>query len=317
MSEQYDKLKELINQSDAFYKNEQYEKAIEYLLKALELNLTQEEKAEIWSMIGYVYYDVLEMWKEAIHAYLKCVELMPNSFVYHEKLGKAYKYNEQYEKAIESLLKSIELNPNKSEKAEILDIIGGIYHEYLEMYEEAIQTYLKCLELVPDSLHYLYCLGSAYDGNKQYEKAIKIFLNLIERKPNVELYWFALACSYAGEGTKALLRCAELKPDYEIYLIKLGELYTFNGQFKEAIQTYLKSIELESSLSFNCYEYLGKAYEYNEQSEKAIESFLEAIKLNPNEPHMYILLGDAYIRNEKYKDAIKVFEKVIELLKKS
>lgn len=245
MSEQYDKLKELINQSEAFYKNEQYEKAIEYLLKALELNLTQEEKAEIWSMIGDIYLYNLEM-------------------------------------------------------------------------EEVIQVYLKCIELVPDSLIYLYRLGIAYKENKQYEKAIKIFLNLIERKPNHEPYWFELAFSYAGECTKALLRCAELKPDDEFNLSKLGKSYEFNSQYKEAIQTYLKCIELVGTpLSFLYYEDLGKAYGDNEQGEKAIESFLEAIKLNPDEPHMYILLGDACVKNGQYKDAIKVFEKVIELLKKS
>lgn len=200
MSELDKKLKELLNQSKTFYDNGEEKKAIELLLKAIELNLNQEEKAEIWGIIGGIYED--SDIEEAIRTYLKCIELAPNSFHFHNKLGEAYKDNEQYEKAIESLLKAVELNPNQKEKAEILDSIGEIYYYNLEMYEKAIETYLKCMELVPNSNYYLDCLGNAYSANDQYKEAMKIFLKLIELNPNIASYWSELAFSYAGECTK-------------------------------------------------------------------------------------------------------------------
>ena len=324
MSERDDKIKELLEQGNTFYNIRQGKKAIEVLLKAIELNPKQEEKAEILALIGDIYLDYellygLQMWKEAIHAYLQCIELMPNSFVYHEKLGKAYNCNQQYEKAIEVLLKAIELNPKQEEKAEIFYFIGDIYQEcYLlyswEVMEKAIQAYLKCIELVPDSLVYLERLGGAYNQNKQYEEAIKIFLKLIELDPNFEPHWSNLAFSCSRECSKALLRCAELEPMDN--LSWLGQSYEFNAQYKEAIQTYLKLIELAPN-DTNGIIKLGNAYYENRQYKEAIESFLEAIKLNPDDYKIYILLGDACVKNGQYKDAIKVFEKVIELLKKS
>ena len=316
MSELDKKFKELLNQSKTFYDNGEEKKAIELLLKAIELNLNQEEKAEIWGIIGGIYED--SDIEEAIRTYLKCIELAPNSFHFHNKLGEAYKDNGQYEKAIESLLKAVELNPNQKEKAEILDSIGEIYY-YNSKYEKAIQTYLKCIELAPNSNYYYYLnsLGYAYFGliraeHKQHKEAMKIFLKLIELKPNIADYWAFLAFSHVGECTKALLRSTELAPNDEAKLYRLAELYEFNYQYEEAIQTYLKCIELDPD---SYYKELGKAYEKNQQYEKAIESYLEDIKLHPDIPKNYILLGDAYIANDQYKDAIKAFEKVIELLK--
>lgn len=109
------------------------------------------------------------------------------------------------------------------------------------------------------------------------------------------------------------MRCTELNPNSAIDLGILAESYEFNNQYEEAIQTYLKCIELEHP--YINYTNLGKAYKENQQYEKAIESYLENIKLHPDlQLRDYILLGEAYTINDQYKDAIKAFEKVIELL---
>ena len=151
----------------------------------------------------------------------------------------------------------------------------------------------------------------------------------------------ALRDGKTTEAIELLTRAKRANPkDYRIFWI-LGEAYRDNEQYKEAIDAYLKSIELktinphpdkerESSEDYIIWWDLGKVYILNNQFKEAVDAYLKAIELCPYDKydskgmrsiHPYertiikirIIneLGDLYFDNGKYSEAIVFYSKCI------
>ena len=125
-----------------YYRNGQYNKAIEYRLKAVKLEPNNEDN---WLGLGLAYYENRQ-YKEAINSFKKAVELKPNNDINWYWLGFSYIGNEQYKEAINPLKKAAELKPNDAYNWLWL----GLSYYRNGQYEEAIKAFRKVLELDPN-----------------------------------------------------------------------------------------------------------------------------------------------------------------------
>jgi len=95
-----------------------------------------------------------------------------------------------------------------------------------------------------------------------------------------------------------------------------GNKYFNESKFEEAIEKYKQAIELGSgqeSYLFLYYFNLGLAYKKVNRIQEAIESFLKCVELNPESFSSYKNLGELYAKNNDYENAKIYFEKAINL----
>jgi superkiller protein 3 len=101
-------------QGYAYNNKGDYDKAIEYYNKAIELN---PDYAVAYYNLGNVYNNkgdygkAIEYYNKAIEYYNKAIELNPDSVDAYNNLGIAYNIKSDDDKAIEYYNKAIELNP--------------------------------------------------------------------------------------------------------------------------------------------------------------------------------------------------------------
>ena len=97
-------------------------------------------------------------------------------------LALAYKNNIEYEKAEQAYLKALELNP-ESEQA--LYNLASLYL-FLNKPEKAIEYFKKCLEINPNDKEVLYFLSLGYFRIKDYETGMKYFENRLCRQTAIK-----------------------------------------------------------------------------------------------------------------------------------
>jgi len=102
------------------YDNENYDKAIEYYTKVLEL---EPEDPGTMNNLGLALV-CKEDYKEAISVYLKSLEIDPNDPITWDNLGIAYEHTNDFEKAKEACQKALELEPSDEEIHQHLDEIN-------------------------------------------------------------------------------------------------------------------------------------------------------------------------------------------------
>lgn len=220
-----------LSKGNRAYDENEYDKAIEYYNKAIELD---PDFADAYNNRGIAYRRKGECAK-AIEDYNKAIELDPDYSEAYYNRGRAYRYLKEYDKAIEDYSKAIELNP---EDAEAYNSRGVAYAD-LKEYGKAIEDFSKAIELNPEDAEAYNNRGYAYLHLKEYGKS----------KTDIE---------------KAL----ELDPDGGYIYDSLGELLLETGKYDEAIEDFTRAIELGCN-EIETYEKRAKAYEAVGEIEKA------------------------------------------------
>ncbi|MBR4151809.1 MAG: tetratricopeptide repeat protein [Selenomonadaceae bacterium] len=165
------------NRGNAYSDLGQNERAIQDYNKAIELNPNY---AEAYNNRGVAYMDGLKQYERAIQDYNKAIELNPNYADAYYNRGNAYKALGQYERAIQDYNKTIELNPNFDKAYNN----RGIAYNETRRNELAIQDYNKAIELNPNYANAYNNRGWAYYCMKKYEQALKDFEKALELNPN-------------------------------------------------------------------------------------------------------------------------------------
>ncbi len=227
----------------------EYEKAIEYFDKAIELNPNY--PTAFYSR-GIAYMN-LGQYERAIEEFNEAITHDPNYVVAYYNRGVAYAFLNQYERAIEDYNKALELNPNYETLDPIYEAYynRGVAYAFLKQYERAIEDFNKAIELNPNYAIAYYSRGIAYMNLSQYERAIE-------------------------DHNKAIT----LDPNYEAYYNR-GVAYAFLNQYARAIEDYNKAIALNPN-NAEAYNNRGVAYAFLNQYERAIGDYNKAIALDPN-----------------------------------
>lgn len=185
------------------------------------------------------------------------------------------------EPAIEVFRQSAQRYPNSPRMA-----IGlGIALYSRGNYDDAIKSLIRAADLSPSDPRTYFFLSKAYDSSPtQADQVIERFRRFSEQQPNNANAHFYYAMSlWKGKRAQdptldfhqiaALLQNAvKLDPKLTDAHLQLGNLYSDQAQYAEAIPEYLKAVEIKSDIADAHYR-LGQAYVHTGQKEKAQEQF--------------------------------------------
>lgn len=187
------------------YQNKQFEEAISYIKKAVEIN----PSAYFYDNLGSVYRDS-EKLKDAIEAYKKALELTPNDFEILFNLAFTYKKDNQTDKAIETYQKALSINPDS---ADIYFNLGNLYEEKNES-QTALSYYEKAIKYKPDDKEINYFLAILYLKTKNFKEGWKYF----EKRPSKDAAILTQSLVYKTAVESAQLWSGEPIKDKTLYV---------------------------------------------------------------------------------------------------
>ena len=243
-----------------------------------------------WKLLG----GTLQMQgKDALSAFQKVVELMPDDAEAHYNLGIVLKGKGKLEDAAASNIRAITLKP---EYAEACSNLGNIQQE-LGQFREAIASYRQAISINPDSAIAYNNLGTALKDLGDLNAAIENYRKAIGLNPD-----YAEAHSNLGNVLKDLgrfdsaaeycRRALELNPGNAEANSNLGNILKDIGQFGNAVACYRQALEINPMCDKAI---LGESqlHMINGEMELAEATIKKALKIKPDNLEARFLLAQA------------------------
>ncbi len=197
--------------------------------------------------------------------------------------------------------------------------VKGVFHAQRKEFGDALRALDQALQLDSElaAAHsnrgrVLLTLGSekASEALKSFDRALKIKPDEIDTLRDKALALRALG--RAKDELEIYTKMSQLsKEEWGIWL-RLGDIQLEVGDFRGAISSYDKSLELKDDL-VPAYIRRAIALAFDTQSDKALKSAETATKLDPNNPEAWLIRGDVNLRAGKHKAAMKSLKKASEL----
>lgn len=261
----------LTHRSHCYKKREEYQNAIDDLLKALQVDpknvITLTELGDL--------YEIVKEYEKSVDFYTQAYGCNSKDlYVILNKRGRAYLKKNNYEKAEDDITTALNSNPRESEyifSHALLFYFKGDYESCLEEINTAIEYQLE-----PNYLYYYY-QGLCYKQLKNYDEAIH----------SIQL-------------------ASRLKPNNIDCLYSLAELYKDLNNYTDAISNLCHIIEIEPKQSY--YLTRGLFYQHEKFHEQAIKDFTKCITYREEDPLLYYYRGISYYCLEKYDESIKDYD---------
>jgi tetratricopeptide (TPR) repeat protein len=268
------KAKNYIKEGLKYYYLAEYNKALEYYNKALDLQIVtlgekHKDTASSYNNIGSVY-SKLGDYVQALEYYNKALELQiatlgekhkdtANSYnnigVVYRKLGDYVQALEYYNKSLE--IRKEVLGEKHQDTASSYNNIGVVYRK-LGDYVQALEYYNKALEIRKE------LLGEKHqDTATSYNNIGNVFNGLEKYKEALENYNKSL------EIQKELL--GEKHPDTATSYNNIGVVYAELGKYNEALENYNKALEIRK-------ERLGEKHPDTKQTKENIKIAKQKLK---------------------------------------
>jgi Tfp pilus assembly protein PilF len=258
--------------ADKYFKEEQYEKAIENYTKSIELK-SDSIKAYVGRGVSYLR---IKEYSKATEDFNIAIKIDPKSYLPYYNLGIVLFENNDYKNAIENLTKSISL------KGDFIDsyIQRGLSYSLIQQFDEALSDFKKAIQINKEDYFANSNIARLYYKLQNYIEAKKYFEKTISLYPNRGyLYFFQLINAFkisSFEYNKALenlksnmFRYKENKWVYLIANYYIGDIST---------EALLQGAEDNESLS-EAYTYIGYKFLFENDKKSAKENFQKNIDL--------------------------------------
>jgi len=295
----------LYKAGSCFRRSMNYDKALEYLTKCVELQ-KKNGRREIGAIreLGYLY-EMLFDYDKALECYERELDLSEYKDACYEHIGDIYLYKKQYEKAIEEY-KKIKEYPNDNLIARVYHFMGDTKKGEITFKEASVKT-------ADDDRHFLHRgFGDYYmENSMDYKKSIREFEKAIEWSDTFESkYAYAVnniknaillkdkkkAKEYANEAMgyfekmNITMDCYLADAGYSpIFYGRLAWVKAGLGEYEEALSLLRKmgaKVLCKSCKHNGCFEaslFSAIIYEFMGEEKKAIEYYKETLKRNPND----------------------------------
>jgi len=196
LTKAYNKETDILSATEWFNKgynagvNKEYDKAISFFLRVIELN---PDNFNTYYNLGKSYGEQGNFPK-AIEFYEKSIELDPDYAWAYNDLGFAYYNQGNITKAIQLYEKSLEIDPDNA----FIYINLGKAYEDQDNLTKAIELYEKSIELDPDHAMTYNNLGLAYYNQGNITKAIQLYEKAIELDPDYAWAYINLGNTYSN-----------------------------------------------------------------------------------------------------------------------
>ncbi len=197
--------------------------------------------------------------------------------------------------------------------------VKGVFHAQRKEFGDALRALDQAIQLDSEiaAAHsnrgrVLLTLGSekASEALKSFDRALKLKPDEIDTLRDKALALRALG--RAEDELEIYTKMSELnKEEWSIWL-RLGDIQLEVGDFRSAISSYDKSLELKDDL-VPAYIRRAVALAFDGQTDKALKSAETATKLDSDNTEAWLIRGDVNLRAGKHKAAMKSLKKASEL----
>ncbi|MEO2117411.1 MAG: tetratricopeptide repeat protein [Methanocaldococcus sp.] len=321
--EKEEEYREYINKANQYFEYGDYEEAVEFYLKALNI---KSENANDWYNLALSYYNLGD-YNSALNALKNAISLSKNHNFFYLKGLIHYKMGE-LNKAYDCLLKA----SDKIKKSEIYEMLGDICLKN-KKYETALNYYLKAYKLNENNTNALINAAKLYLLLGDVENAYTLFKQLLNK--NVDGEYVEIA--------KSLEKIIKNIDNNIVEYLTLGIRHLENKDYISSLKCfnkvleidenndvayYYKSIVLEifeehlkglSSIENALYEferclYYAKKGDLLNKLDKndAVDAYKKSIEIYQN-PYAYFGLGTYHYKHKNYEEASELFDKILEL----
>jgi tetratricopeptide (TPR) repeat protein len=277
--------KDFIKQGNTYYRQKDYDNAVQNYNKAIELNPLD---AGAYSSRGNAYY-MKDDYEQAFADYNKALAFDPALPHVYINRGNIYYEEGERDQAIMDYNRAIQVNPQ----------YAPAYYRRGRFYASAYHDYKKNRD------------GSEYDrAMRDFSKAIRLNPQYAEAYNERGYLYY-----YRGHYDQAFMdydKAIESNPKYAEAYANRGLAYRVHHKYAQALTDYNKAIELSPKYA-GAYTYRGLVYEELGNNDQAIADYTKAIEVSPQYAYAYELRGRAYAKKGDYDRALGDCDKVIEL----
>jgi tetratricopeptide (TPR) repeat protein len=281
---------------------------------------------------AYYHYTVAHMYEEqvavygrselatkAIEEYRAAIDADPGSEYLTSALAELYAKTGRIRDAVLEAQDILKRDPNNLEAHKLL---GRIYLRSLGDMQSgnnsggvlklAIEQYEQIIKIEPDNVDDHLLLGRLYRLNNDLTKAETEFKIAVKLQPDSEEAVTTLAYLYNEEGdaTRAVQVLSSV-PDAgrsaKMYSA-LGYTYEQQKQYKEAINSYRRAIELDRD-NLDAIRGLAENLMNDGQTEAALEQYKIIADANPEDAQTYLHMAEIYRKSGKYDLALENLKK--------
>ncbi|MFH0701927.1 MAG: tetratricopeptide repeat protein [bacterium] len=235
--------------------------------------------------------------EEAVEIFKSIISTNPEIAEAHVNLGNSYFKLGKINESISCWKKALSLDPTQ---INCYINIGNAYYT-AENISEAIANWHVAITMVPDHLITLMNLGAAYEKLNNKSNAFKYYEQYLKYCPKNKF----------PEYEKIYNKVKQSK-SIGFHNLKAGINFQKKGDFKKAVDAYLKSIKIYPN-HIKAYLNLGSICYKSEKFEHAVKYWLEAVKLDPDYNNIYCNLGVAYDKLKQYDNAFCMYSRYLKI----
>ena len=334
------KAKKLSDEGDAFFRQKNYQAAIDKYAEAIVL-VPNNAYPHFWK--GYAHYYLnqfdqaaaeldtaltqghkpLDIYRIRWYANLQNKNYdaalrdvqeglkLDSGFYFNNALGDIYRTRTDWQNALIAYRTAAQLEPNNGDVQFWIAFSSFALIDTKTQESAAQEAVKKSTKFMGESF---FLIGDALYKNGKNDEALQAFQRAINIKPDIREVYAPLSDIYRSQGrfTDAIniaKKGIALFPDDGNLYISLAWYYSLADKFNEAVEAGQQAIKYAPNQSMG-YTNLCRAYNDIREYTKAIETCNQALKLNPDDGETNFYLARAY-------DFVKNSERATELYKKA
>jgi tetratricopeptide (TPR) repeat protein len=275
----------------------------------------------------FAVYNRSDLATKAIEEYRLAIDADPTSEYLTSGLAELYAKTGRIRDAVLEAQDILKKDPNNLEAHKLL---GRIYLRSLgdvqsgsgsdSVLKLAIEQYEEIIKIEPDNVDDHLLLGRLYRLNNDLRKAESEFKMAVKLQPDSEEAVTTLAYLYNEEGdsaraAEALSSVPDAARSAKLYSA-LGYTYEQRKEYKQAIASYRKAIELDRD-NLDAIRGLAQNLLNDGQTDAALEQYKIIAESNPEDAQTYLRMAEIYRRNGKFDLALDNLKKAESMVQDS
>jgi tetratricopeptide (TPR) repeat protein len=231
--------------------------AADYWYRALSLEPSWGKISDYFNLANTLYLQ--HKLEPAIDCYLQAISLNPNFIEVYIQLAKIFRTLKQFDRAWVIARQLAAKYPQQPE----VQIYCGQLYEAQQQWQEAETAYRQSIELRSDFWEAYKYLAELKVALELWQEAVNICQQALAIKPDIS--WIYYDLGYASfklqlweQSETAFREAIRLNPNFVWSYVYLGEVFSLNGKYLQAIDLFLRAIELQNDLP-GIYKQLGIA----------------------------------------------------------
>lgn len=307
-----------LNLAMACQKSENFEQAISEYNTILKLNPSEDLRKKLANAYYLFANKLrkAKKYEEAIANYYKAADYEKKNPLLFHRIGLCYRDLGNQAKASECFENALKYYDNEK-KADIYHLMIEMKIRSEED-NEALKLCQKAREICENHPKTSFLAGEIYFRQKEYDIALRKYNAAIKQDPGMVQALLNIGQIYVMKNNleKALTyyrRVLETEPENTTALCNIALIKYREGNKTMAFEQLNRLVSGGGNNNYLVHKYLGIIWLEKGQIDEAIERFMKSIDLNPADPDNYINLGVCYHKLNNLKRASLEYARALEL----